>query len=1601
MTDIVPDWATQTPPASTQAPAWAVPQRAPGATGIGAIGQTIGDLFHSGPANHDPNALEQGIMDVNNSKAVGSLRANYQSAVTNGLFMQPVRQAMESLGVGRQQGETNANLHNRYNQAVMAARQDAQQQMTANTVGTGSPRTLHGLVTGAADPTLGDRAARLAQQVGNVGANIVANPQYFVLPGMGVGGNAATRVATAGVGNAGVGGVSDAAAQLMDMAEGAKKDFDVKQNIESTVTAGLFGSALHGAVEVAPFVSDLFKNRGMDTKPPQDPRTQSSQITPMTTDHVAMNAADHTQYQQLLHTGSVDDIKEFFKGRQGPQPSWSDVNTWVEHRDNPPVSTNGVSGPDPTQQPEFNYQDEYNSHAEQQWRDQNRTAVQDHITNTMSNWKNAPNVEVVHSPQEITDSTIRDQIVKEDPNHDALGFLGADGKVRVFSGRVTDPDTANAVLFHEGLGHFGLAQKFGDRLDQTIGSMLDRNVNQLSKDTDAWQKANPGAYGGDRVRAAEEVLAEASQNGQVKVGWQDAVTSAARQFGRKMGLKLSYSDGEVRNILAMSHDAVINGKPGAVENGFRGAEQGTTNKFLGAKRLNEDLAQKPGEGHVEWINRLKNSQRFWSDPEFRRNVVEAARTQGYAPGGTNKFMFTGKKATNFDPQHPSAYTAEDGAVRNEISDVGARMYESPGNTLGSSLYHPALFKEYPQLRDLPVTHESEDGFNGSYDTGDGGKININPKGDLNPLQTTLHETQHAIQDIEQHPSFVKANEGGGTTQMSDDESAVQPVEREAQATEQRMAMNDVERQASRPKFIMRSQAAEQNYRAEDLEGIYHALDEGYTPTERSWDEDKAAALAAGFSPSQLRKLKETNPGDLSTRLYRLQAAANMADGQIGELNQKLGTPEWTAADQAKYIKVLADRNYLVTRIKGERSELGRALNVSKAASSYNNSTMQAVADMLREEGSGLAYLTDDPTRFMKVATMIKDLMDKGNPQGAHAAMAAINKPYWEQYLTTFHYNAMLSGLSTHVKAPLDMMTGIAHDIIDHTLALPIGKMMNTIEGLTGQTVKQGITANEVAARLGGIVRSVFDHEVYVKTLEAAKTGEGSAVLPSGKSVQTNPANTYMGTRNPSLGPLSIPTNLIVAQDTFFRSHAISETLYGLGAREAEAQLKASGAPYTRDDVMTLGATIAREPTPTMLKTARAEAEKMLLLNPNRLTSWIDKVKSIGPGASIAERFGSFVANNLAPFIRVSANSLTTRIIQRSPLAVLTPSTRAALMEGGPNAHLAMARVTYGTVKLGLLWAAAGAAADKLTGEGPEDPNKKKELEASGWRPNAVHEDGRYNTGGTLAMSLNPFDLHNSTAQMVKSLREAYDKGSSKGQVGIGLKLALGSILHTFESETWVNSVAPAVDAATASGTSGGAKVNQFVGDEAKTWVPNVLNQAGRMTNPNQVDTRAPTDDIDPTNISGSIANNVQSAIPWLNEKLPTRYSVYGNPIPTGQSIEGVHTIIPGLQGNGVKETTDPTEIELNRLAKITKAAVITPVDRSVKLDGNDTPKKLTEAEFQNYQRVAGRAIVETTRSEMSTPTWQSMSDRDKVLEVRDIQTDMKKAAREALFNGGA
>lgn len=1444
MADNVPDWASgttasnvpQTTP-NQQTPSWANAQE-----GVPAW------------ATRTPEQIGGKITDPDNGGVMGvlgrvgkTIQGAYESADLNGFGGFVTHQIdkldgyagtpwsdanMEKFAPG-QDPAVRKQIQESYERAnILQKRQQAQQQVEQNSQGF-NPAAFVGGVAGSADPSW------------------AINPAEGVVKNLAINGIEKTvaKVAVNAGAHAVMGSADDAAYQIADQVDGLKKNFDIKQNLQAAGFNAAFG-AVHPIV--SDFVTNLYKDRGMDTTPSADPRTVDT--TPMSGE--PMSAADQQQYQQLLHTGSTDDIKTFFDKRNGPQPSWEQVNQWTKYRD---------SVPEGYAQEEFQPKlaDEQQPVAPVAAPvDEAKQAATDHIQAQTASWKNAPDFEVINHVNDIQDPTVRQYAIDQGADDGkTMGFVGPDNKVRIFAGMADNPETLNSVIYHEGLGHFGLQQKFGTELDRTLQTLMTRNVGKFNDRVDQWISDNPDSYNGDRTRAAEEVLAEDSENGQIKPTTMDAVSAGVRRIGRQMGLNLAYSDNEIRTILGMAHSAVVNGVDDARTNGFQ------FNPFSGQNRSglrfmkSDDLTPKNDEIESLRIRRIRDNILNDPDiePEYKQSAIQA-RTYG----------------EKFPPQE---------------------------HLFGN------LWNATRKLTD-------NDPFNETRSTGINDNIRFMRKSDTSK----------------------------------------------------------------------RDQASGSDYVANDLEGIYKSLDEGYTPNEKTWEENRRSALELGFKPSQIRDLGDI--GDLSTRLYRMQSAANMADIKLTALNEKLGTPDWSMRDQAEYLKTIADRDTLIKRIKGDKAEYARALNVSKAASSYTNATMEQIAEKLREEGSGLAALADDPVKFMKFAQWLKGMMQNGNKAGANAAINGVNKPYWEQYLNTFHMNAMLSALSTHVKAPMDMMTGISRDVIERALAVPVGKAWNLAEKTLGKPVKEGIQPSEVIASLYGTIRSVFSHNVYQQMLHAAKTGEGSYVTPNQQISRTN-MQRYGTVGNPNIPGVSVPSNLISAQDTFFRSVAMGQNLYALGTRQAHADLQARGGKFTLDDVMSLGSSYAHNPTIEMVSKSKDLTDRTLLLNNNALNAALNKYRVYTPGMSPAQRVGTFIVSNLAPFIRVESNNLINRVIQRSPLGFLDKYTQQQLKMGGPEAHIALTKILYGTTLMGMSWMAADKAKNYLTGESSDNPDKSKEMSAGGFEPRAVHENGRYNQSNSLSLSVNPLDQHNATATMMAGLRQSYDEGFNKGQIGMGIKLALGGLLHDLAGSSWVSDVAPAVDALTARGSTAGQKVAQFAGDEAKTWVPGIANQANRvLLDKNQRDTNT----TNSGDISGQVVNDVKSAIPGVSKTLPTKYTVYGDPAPTGADWSGVHTWVS--HGNGKQEVTDPPEKELFRLAQVDPKAVVTPVQKSVHING--TSVKLTPEQFEDYQHYTGRTIVETLRSQMSDPSWSKMSDSDKISYVKDLQKQAKSEVRDAL-----
>lgn len=314
--------------------------------------------------------------------------------------------------------------------------------------------------------------------------------------------------------------------------------------------------------------------------------------------------------------------------------------------------------------------------------------VIDRVNQLTADWQNAPTFEVYKNFLDIKDA----------PN-DVVG-LYRDGKVylntenilaEAKSRDVTPEDIVAGVTFHEALGHYGLAQQFGDDLDGTLATILD-NSKVYQRRVSEWLAKNPDAYKDNPNRdilALEEILAERSEKGRMPASIVNIFKNKIKDFGRQMGLNLEYSTREVETILGMSHGAVVNGK---------------------------------------------------SRAEVRDN--------GY------RTMYAGEKASNKPSEPGRWFSGPDGKMRFEIDDSGAYYDEKAMDANQSSyaylpraLHHPELFKQYPSLRNTIVKiKELGNGNLGQYNPRTN-TITISPS---NPdkLGTILHEIQHNIQEIE-------------------------------------------------------------------------------------------------------------------------------------------------------------------------------------------------------------------------------------------------------------------------------------------------------------------------------------------------------------------------------------------------------------------------------------------------------------------------------------------------------------------------------------------------------------------------------------------------------------------------------------------------------------------------------------------------------------------------------------------------------------------------------------------------------------------------------------------------------------------------------------
>ena len=188
-----------------------------------------------------------------------------------------------------------------------------------------------------------------------------------------------------------------------------------------------------------------------------------------------------------------------------------------------------------------------------------KDAVSAHVRKLVANWGAKLNIQVVDSLEELP-PTLQDAIFEDDAA-DAYGFVSPDGTIYILAQNLDSLGDATATIYHESLGHFGLRALFNERLDKVLREIY-RTNKALRDEVGTWLKENPKAYADKpnrELRALEEILAERSEAGRIEASIWAKIGAVIKDFGRRMGLSLDFSENEVRAILAMAHDQIVNG----------------------------------------------------------------------------------------------------------------------------------------------------------------------------------------------------------------------------------------------------------------------------------------------------------------------------------------------------------------------------------------------------------------------------------------------------------------------------------------------------------------------------------------------------------------------------------------------------------------------------------------------------------------------------------------------------------------------------------------------------------------------------------------------------------------------------------------------------------------------------------------------------------------------------------------------------------------------------------------------------------------------------------------------------------------------------------
>jgi hypothetical protein len=690
-----------------------------------------------------------------------------------------------------------------------------------------------------------------------------------------------------------------------------------------------------------------------------------------------------------------------------------------------------------------------------------------------------------------------------------------------------------------------------------------------------------------------------------------------------------------------------------------------------------------------------------------------------------------------------------------------------------------------------------------------------------------------------------------------------------------------------------------------------------------------------MTPDDLLKRRKGQALNAEQALAARQLLAKSSDEVTALAQRMLDGP--SDEQRAVFAKAIVRHAAIQEQVTAATAEAGRALAQFKMAA-----RSKAVGGRIHESIiNGLG----GPDRLEDVAAGILKLQAEGVDPGAvnKFALASL-KPRKSDYLIEYYYNALLSGVSTHVVNSASNLATQLMQIPEYALAAGVGAIRTGAAKVTGREAAERVFLSEAGARAFGLVQGAKEGlRAFAKVMRT-----GDPVDPM-TALEVRKHKAIPGVAG---SIIRTPSRLLMAEDELFKATARRSSMAGLAVRQARNE--GLRGPEAKARI----AELVANPTDAMVEQSFNFARYLTFQTP------LLKLGQLGTAALETAPIFKLIF----PFVRTPAN-LFKFALERVPGAQLAVKrVREDYRAGGVRRDLAVARATFGAgiAATVMTYAAEG----KVSGKGPSDPATRRTLMAGGWQPFSIKVGDKWFSYSRT----DPFaTLFGVSADLV-----TYDQNLTEKQKEARHVALLGSIMAQIESKTWLSGLSDFVQAMDDPGRFGESYSSRLVG----SLVPTISAHAANSIDPVARETVVNGD------FPSSIANRVRSRIPGLSQSLPAQRDAWGQEVRR--------------EGGPAANLLSPFYMRTDKNDPLGRALLDAGIGmgrptRTIS-DGMGGDRQLNGKEFDRYQELAGRYVREDVAALLQDEDWSTLARGEQKKEIRKAVAAARKAAREELFD---